>query len=365
MFGRSRLLMLGLPLLALFALIAAVLSIARSNATVEAVPARSAPPATPGAQSVIGAQGAVEPAGQEVAVATRSAGVVTKVLVVPGQKVAPGDLLFVVDPALAEITITQRESDLAIAEARLAETRGRITGLMAERDVARAGITAAEAELEEARDLVRIGAQLQSSTAITAREIDKRRHAERAANARVTEARARLLKAETDLALLDPATGATFKIEEGNVAQAKAALDLAKAQRAERDTRAPSQDTISQATILSVNIRPGEFVQTGVSPAPVTLGLLEPLHIRVDIDEADIPRFKAGDAATALPRGEPGRVISLKFLRAEPVVTPKRSLSGLSTDRVDTRVLQILYQVEGAAPTLRPGQVVDVFIKRD
>src|SRR5262249_39172606 len=42
---------------------------------------------------------------------------------------------------------------------------------------------------------------------------------------------------------------------------------------------------------------------------------------------------------------------------------PKRSLTGASTERVDTRVLQILYSFEREALPVFVGQQVDVFIE--
>jgi hypothetical protein len=49
-------------------------------------------------------------------------------------------------------------------------------------------------------------------------------------------------------------------------------------------------------------------------------------------------------------------------VRFEPFVVPKRSLTGDSTERVDTRVLQIIYRVERDALPLFVGQQLDVFI---
>ena len=41
---------------------------------------------------------------------------------------------------------------------------------------------------------------------------------------------------------------------------------------------------------------------------------------------------------------------------------PKKSLSGDSTERVDTRVLQVIYRVEDPSLPLFVGQQMDVFI---
>ena len=53
------------------------------------------------------------------------------------------------------------------------------------------------------------------------------------------------------------------------------------------------------------------------------------------------------------------------FVRFEPFVVPKRSLTGDSTERVDTRVLQVIYRVERDDLPLFVGQQLDVFIEAE
>jgi hypothetical protein len=54
----------------------------------------------------------------------------------------------------------------------------------------------------------------------------------------------------------------------------------------------------------------------------------------------------------------------IRFVRIEPYVVPKRSLTGDSAERVDTRVLQIIFELDRPAVPLYVGQQVDVFIQR-
>ncbi|HWC89944.1 MAG TPA: hypothetical protein VG433_09820, partial [Pirellulales bacterium] len=79
-------------------------------------------------------------------------------------------------------------------------------------------------------------------------------------------------------------------------------------------------------------------------------------------DEHDIPRFQPGLAAKAALRGSPQEVYPLKFVRVEPYVVPKKSLTGDNTERVDTRVLQVIYSVDTRGKRLYVGQQLDVFI---
>jgi hypothetical protein len=48
----------------------------------------------------------------------------------------------------------------------------------------------------------------------------------------------------------------------------------------------------------------------------------------------------------------------------EPLVTAKKSLTGSPTERIDTRVLQVVYAVQPSptSPSLHVGQQLDVFI---
>jgi hypothetical protein len=55
----------------------------------------------------------------------------------------------------------------------------------------------------------------------------------------------------------------------------------------------------------------------------------------------------------------------LTFVRVEPYVVPKRSLNGDNNERVDTRVLQVLYALPSSVQAVYVGQQLDVFIEAD
>ena len=57
--------------------------------------------------------------------------------------------------------------------------------------------------------------------------------------------------------------------------------------------------------------------------------------------------------------------MTMRFMRVEPFVVPKTALTGENTERVDTRVLQVLYAVERSAHPVYVGQQLDVFINQD
>jgi hypothetical protein len=116
-------------------------------------------------------------------------------------------------------------------------------------------------------------------------------------------------------------------------------------------------------SVLQVKIHTGEFAQAGVNSTPLLLlGRLNPLYVRVDVDEHETWRMRPEAKAVAQIRGNTQLKTPLTFVRFEPYVVPKKSLTGESTERVDTRVLQIIYRVDDESLPLFVGQQMDVFI---
>ncbi len=115
--------------------------------------------------------------------------------------------------------------------------------------------------------------------------------------------------------------------------------------------------------ILQDNIRVGEYYSTGSSKPALRLGNIKNLQVRVDVDEQNASRFRPGYPAVAFPKNNPTVEIPLVFFRIEPYVIPKQSLTGASNERVDTRVLQVIYSFQEPKDyKIFVGQQVDVFI---
>ena len=110
--------------------------------------------------------------------------------------------------------------------------------------------------------------------------------------------------------------------------------------------------------------RLGEYAQSGSPNTPLMLlGNDDRLHIRVDVDENDAWRFQPCAAAMATVRGNPELKSAVKFEHTDPDVVPKVSLTTDSTQRVDTRVLQVIYSFERGSLPVYVGQQMDVFIE--
>jgi hypothetical protein len=87
------------------------------------------------------------------------------------------------------------------------------------------------------------------------------------------------------------------------------------------------------------------------------------VHVRVDIDENDAWRFNKNSKAVAYLRGNRDFKVDLSLAYVEPYVVPKKSLTGDSNERVDTRVLQALYRFDRKQLPIYVGQQMDVFIE--
>ena len=145
---------------------------------------------------------------------------------------------------------------------------------------------------------------------------------------------------------------------------AKAAVGEAQAQIEEVQTEIERATVVAptDGVILQVNVHAGERVSDRETEALVVLGDINTYHVRVDIDERDIARFQPGAPAKAYPRGDAAHEVVMRFVRVEPYVIPKQSLTGDNTERVDTRVLQVLYAIEKTGHAVYVGQQLDVFI---
>jgi HlyD family secretion protein len=243
--------------------------------------------------------GVVEPRSEAIAIASHVPGVVAQVHAKAGEAVSAGAPLFTIDDRAARAALT----------------------------LAEAQIRSAEVALADARD---VSARAQESL---------RRQA--TSDAEATRRRFAVQLAETRLA-------------EARVARDQLAVEVARL-----TVTAPID-----ARVWRVDVRPGEYAPAGPSARPLMiLGDDSELHVRVEVDQTDAARVSPGAKAVANLRGDASRKASLRFVRFEPLVQPKRVLTGDGTERVDTRTLEVIYAIEPG--TVRPyvGQQMDVFIE--
>jgi multidrug efflux pump subunit AcrA (membrane-fusion protein) len=205
---------------------------------------------------------------------------------------------------------------------------------MADLATARAQIAEAEANLGDYRVQLKLAEAVPDRRAVSTEDLSKRRFAVRLYEAKLAKAQA-------------------------EIRSYQAQLDDAEAELARLTVTAPFD-----ATVLQLNVRAGEYASAAALSTPlVMLGRSGKFHVRVQVDQNDAWRFHAGAAAKAYLRGNPAIGTKLRFAYAEPYVIPKSSLTGDSTERIDTRVLEIIFEIEDTGFPAYLGQLVDVFIE--
>jgi HlyD family secretion protein len=287
-----------LPILAVLGVFHAIRVVALGNNPPPIQKPLGEPAASPFSASVAGA-GIIEPASENISIASPIAGVVQQIFVTVGQVVAAGDPLFLVDER----------------------------ALKAELAIRSANLKAAQAELNDAKRELALYQKITDKRAVSEDAMNKRRTAAEVASAKLEQANASVEATKTDL--------------ERSIVRAPIA-----------------------GQVLQVKIRKGEFAPAQSTATPLMiLGDMSTMHVRVDIDENDAWRVAAGMPASASLRGNPNISVPLTFVRFEPFVIPKRSLTGESSERVDTRVLQVIYRMSERNPALFVGQLMDVYIQ--
>jgi multidrug efflux pump subunit AcrA (membrane-fusion protein) len=300
-----------LPLIGILAAGGATYSIAKTTPHRERTDPPSQPPVSE-FHDTIAAVGVIEASTENIAIGTPLSGIVPKVYVGAGDAVRAGDPLFELDTRQLRAEIEVRRQARAVAG-----SRARVV----------------DARLDDLRRQLGFAEQVKDKRAISSEEISRRRSAVATAEAEQAEALAQVGAAEAQI------RATAVEIERSTV-------------------RSPID-----AEVLQVKLRVGEFAAAAPGTQPlIVLGRSKPLHVRVDVDEHEGWRVHAGATAVGRLRGNADLKTPLVFVRFEPFVVPKRSLTGDSTERVDTRVLQVIYRVERDDLPLFVGEQLDVFV---
>ena len=304
-----------LPAIAAIGVIFAVLFVHGSNKVVPATQlgGRACAWALTTSYASPGKRGIVEASTENIAVGTLVPGVVSEIYKKIGDHVQASEPLFKIDSR-------DLQAELAVRKAAL--------------ESAKASEAAQEAAAADAEHQWQKVKEMGDIRAMSVEEIDRRKFATQQAQAKVVEAQA-------------------------DVGSAQAQMKATETDLDRRIVRA-----LVAGTILQCKIHLGEYAQTGpLDPPLMMLGNTDVLNVRVDIDENDAWRLETVRPAMAFVRGNRDLSTPLHFVRVEPYVLPKKSLTGDSSERVDTRVLQVLYSFDPKSLPVYVGQQMDVFVE--
>ena len=304
-----------------------------------------------------------QPSGANINIFPEVAGTVTEILVNQGDRVTKGTPLLRIDDSVQKATVEQLKAQAAAAQSLLQQLKAqpRKENL----DVSKAQVDYAAANLRTAQDQFQ---KVKTSYEMDPKSVSKDQ-LDNAANA-VNTARTNLEVARRQYDLTK--AGAWIYDVRNQEHQARATVKSSAAAQALLDkytVRAPVD-----GVVLAIYTAKGSFISTqgsygtytqGYNPV-VVLSVSQPYFaVRAFIDEILIPRLPpaAEMRAQMFLRGTDVS-IPLEFYQLQPYVTPKIELSNQRTERVDTRVLPVLFRFKPPENmNIYPGQLVDVYVE--
>jgi HlyD family secretion protein len=340
-----------LPAAAALGLLFAVLAMLPAQKSPPASKPVIPPPSRPEGPPTIAGAGIIEAKQENIPIGANIPGVVTDVYVKVHDSVKTGTPLFKTDDRNLQAELRVRQANLEASKAQLA----RITAAPQVQDLA-----TAQAAVDEARAKAR-DAEINfgRTSKLFGRDVSSNSDYDRDRNA-LDAARAALARTEADLKRIKLTWDKDIAVNRAQVEQMQSMHDSILTDIDRCTVRA-----MAEGEVLQVNVRPGQYAASVWKDPLIVLGDVKTLNVRIDIDEQDVPFFDDKAEAYATLKGRPGYRFDLsKVVKVEPYVIPKKSLTGDNSERVDTRVLQVVYALpETRDIPLYVGQQMDVYLR--
>ena len=299
---------------------------------------------------LISGPGRVEPYSEDGKMGAELSGRLKSVLVEEGDRVQKGQLL-------AELVNDDYRAQLASAEAQVrqkeAELRKVFNGArIEERREAFSSVEEAKAVMANADAEMRRHQKLFEAGVISQEEADRYTKEYEVAKAQYHQ------KVESHTLIDEETREEDRSMARANLEDAKAKLAEARALYAKTFIRSPID-----GTILRRHHRAGESVSNGLtSPDPIfTLGDTHALRVRVDVDEADVSKLAVGQRAYVTADAYGDKKFWGHVMRIGRELGRKNIRTDEPTERVDTKILETLIQLDDGA-SLPIGLRVDSFI---
>jgi len=303
-------------------------------------------------------------AGENINIFPEVSGPISQLLVHEGQSVTAGTALLKIDDTEQRASTEQLRLQSEAAHVQLLELKAepRRETLA----VARAQVEQAQANLQAARDQYdkRVAAYTLDSRSISKDVVDTARDAVSQAVTALDVARKQYELTRAGAWSYDIAN------QEKQYEALKQAYQAANTLLLKYSIKAPVD-----GVVMAVNASTGSYVSSlgaydsytqGTDPLIVMGTPQDYLSVRCYIDEILVSRLPspADIRAQMSIRGTDVKV-PLEFVRVQPMVTPKIELSNQREEKVDLRVLPVIFRFKKKDLTMvYPGQQVDVFIGR-
>ena len=288
---------------------------------------------------VAAAAAVVEPVTQTVVLRAERSGRITAVLKRAGDPIVRGEPLVRLDDAVPRARVAQQQAALNLTEAELAE-------LLAwhrkeDRDRTQAVMDQAEARLARARRELRRIESLDRQNVASRTELAYAYEEVQLATAALSESRH-----TWEIARAGP-TVEQVRVAEAQVAAARAALQLA-----ETDLDLYTIVSPLDGHVIYRHLEPGEVVYPEVPQPILSVGSLDAIRLRAEIDEADIARVFVGQSVVATAQSLNDREITGTVVRLEPIMGRKSIRTERAAEQRDTKVREVLIQLGPDTPTL-------------
>jgi HlyD family secretion protein len=318
---------------------------ARSHPAANASEAQSSPGLA--SERRIAAPGVIEAASEEITVRAETAGRLTSVPVDEGDHVSRGEIVATVDRSLAHAQLKAAEAEAELRRSELTALLKGANGL--QRLQAWVGYKEAETGVEQARAELDRRKKLFDQGALPEEEVERAANALTLAEQRQEEAglRRRMMGAaplDTDR---EHATAA-LRAAEANVDEARSLL-------AKTIVRAPIS-----GVVVHRYLHAGELASEASGPI-LTIADTSHLRVRAEIDEADVGLLHLGEPAYATAPAYGDRKFSGHVIRIAGELGRKTVTSGDPAERMDTKVLETLIDLDPGA-SLPLGLRVTCFI---
>lgn len=303
--------------------------------------------------------------GENINIYPEITGPITRILVSEGQKIQKGAPLLTIDDSVQRATTEQLRAQADAALALLSELKAEPRPETLQ--VAAAQVDNAKANLKTTQDALskQEAAYKLDPMVVSLDTLDNARNAEKVA--------------ETNLAVVQKQYDLTkagawiydIQNQEQQYAALCKAFKAAEALLGKYTLKAPAD-----GIVLSIGAATGSYVSPqgafetytqGFSPLVVMGTSQDQLEVRCYIDEILVHRLPDTSKMTAKMFIQGTDIsIPLTFERLQPYVSPKIELSNQREERVDVRVLPVIFRFERPKDlSLFPGQLVDVYIGKE
>ena len=300
--------------------------------------------------------------GENINIYPEVPGTITRILVTEGESVRNGTPLLMLDDSVQRATVAQQQSQASASLALLEELKAQPRKETLE--IARAQVELAGASLKSAQDQLD---KQKKSYQLDPRSVSKDALDTAENMVKVAHANLEVVRKQYELTRAG-AWSYDIKNQENQYNAFAKAFLAADSLLAKYTLHAPID-----GVILSINAAVGSYISPqgaygtytqGFNPVIVMGSPQNFSGVRCYIDEILVHRLPqpAQMKARMFIRGTDIN-IPLEFVRIQPYVSPKIELSNERTERVDVRVLPVIYRF--AQPkniSLYPGQLVDVYI---